>query len=394
MKRIYELDGLRAIAVAAVITDHYAPFRTMADGLPTTLGSFGVDVFFVLSGYLITRILLGLRSSTDAYRVFYARRSLRILPPYVLLLLLVYGTGALLNQANSLPKLLGHAFFLQGFKGTGLVLARLRDLFTGRSPIPGLFDRVGHYSISRDYPNLPFTGSLGPTWSLSVEEWFYVLWAPVVLLLRRRFIGAIAIGACTMGFFIRWLTGNHATFLSTVDVLVSGALVALWLEYRATRFVADQLLIDRIVGTVALVSFCLLMILTALHRDRMAGSLLEIALLGGISWIVQNSGRPHLAMTALRCRVFVYLGSISYMAYLMHLPMYFAVRSLSARFLRMAPMDIQLWTVAVASIIATLLFAAISWNYFEGPIMGLKDRITDSLSADRPRNRRPVIVEG
>ena len=283
------------------------------------MGSFGVDVFFVLSGYLITRILLDLRSRKDAYRVFYARRSLRILPPYVLLLLLVYGTGALLNQTISLPKLLGHAFFLQGFKGTGLALARLRDLFTGRSPIPGLFDRVGRYSISRDYPHLPFTGSLGPTWSLSVEEWFYVLWAPVVLLLRRRLIGAIAMGACTMGFFIRWLTGNHATFLSTVDVLVSGALVALWLEYRATRSAADQLWIDRIVGTVALVSFCLLMVLTAVHRDRISGSLLEIALLGGISWIVLNSGRPHLVMTALRCRVFVYLGSISYMAYLMHL---------------------------------------------------------------------------
>ena len=74
--------------------------------------------------------------------------------------------------------------------------------------------------------------------------------------------------------------------------------------------------------------------------------------------------------------------------------MYFAVRSLLTRFLRTAPMGIQLWTVAVASITATLLFAAISWNYFEGPIMGLKDRITDSLTADRTGNRRPVIVEG
>ncbi len=140
MKRIHELDGLRAIAVAAVITDHYAPFRTMAHGLPTTMGSYGVDVFFVLSGFLITRILLGLRSRKDAYRVFYARRSLRILPPFALLLLLVYGTSALLNQAISLPKLLGHAFFLQSFKGTGLVLMRIRDLITGRSQIPGLFD--------------------------------------------------------------------------------------------------------------------------------------------------------------------------------------------------------------------------------------------------------------
>jgi peptidoglycan/LPS O-acetylase OafA/YrhL len=394
MKRIHELDGLRAIAVAAVITDHYAPFRTMANGLPTTLGSFGVDVFFVLSGYLITRILLGLRTRQDAYRVFYARRSLRILPPFLLLLLLVYGTSALLNQAISLPKLLGHAFFLQGFKGTGFVLVRLRDLITGRSPVPGLLDSVAHYPLSRDYPHLPFTGSLGPTWSLSVEEWFYVLWAPVVLLLRRRLIGAIAIAACTMGFLVRWLTGNQATFLATVDVLVSGALVALWLEYRATRSTTDRLWIDRIVGAMALVSFSLLVVLTAVHRDRMAGTLLEIALVGGMSWIVLNSGTQHPATRALRCRVFVYLGTISYMTYLIHLPMYFAVRSVLTRFTRTAPMVAQLWIVAASSIAASLLFAAISWNYFEGPIMGLKDRMTDHLSADRTVTQHPVAVEG
>ena len=303
---------------------------------------------FVLSGYLITRILLGLRTRKDAYRIFYARRSLRILPPFLLLLLLVYGTSALLNQAISLPKLLGHAFFLQGFKGTGLVLVRLRDIITGRSPVPGLFGSVAHYPLSRDYPHLPFTGSLGPTWSLSVEEWFYVLWAPVVLLLRRRLIGAIAIAACTMGFLIRWLTGNQATFLATVDVLVSGALVALWLEYRATRPVDDRLWIDRIVGAMALVSFSLLVVLTAVHRDRMAGTLLESALLGGMSWIVLNSGTQHPVTRALRCRVFVYLGTISYMTYLIHLPMYFAVRSLLTPFVRTSPMGAQLWIVAAS----------------------------------------------
>ncbi len=197
-----------------------------------------------------------------------------------------------------------------------------------------------------------------------------------------------------MGFLIRWLTGNQATFLSTVDALVSGALVALWLEYRATRSVADQLWMDRILGTVSFVSFCLLVILTAAHRDRMAGSLVEIALLGGMSWIVLNGGSPHPVTTALRFRMLVYLGSISYMTYLIHLPMYFAVRSLLTRFLATAPMGIRLWMVALASITATLLFAAVSWNYFEGPIMGLKDRMTDSLTSDRRVADVPWSLKG
>jgi len=87
VKRIREFDGVRAIAVSLVIFDHYAPFRNLWHSAPARYGGVGVDVFFVLSGFLITGILLDSRTESHPYRVFYARRSLRILPAYALLML-------------------------------------------------------------------------------------------------------------------------------------------------------------------------------------------------------------------------------------------------------------------------------------------------------------------
>jgi peptidoglycan/LPS O-acetylase OafA/YrhL len=393
MRRIQELDGLRAIAVAAVIADHYAPFRTFGDGASATLGSFGVDLFFVLSGYLITTILLGLRAVQRPYRIFYARRLLRILPPFGLLLLLVYGGSALLHEPISKSKLIGQLLFLRSFRDTGAVLSGLRDVLSGRSQVPGLFARITRTPISRDYPYLPLTGSLGPTWSLSVEEWFYLLWAPVVLLCRRRLIVVIGVTLCTMGFFLRWVTGNGSNFFTTVDVLISGALLALWLERRRTLSFTQRSLHDRVVVGTALVSISFFVLVSILHRDRTACSLIEIAVAGGLSWIIINSGSPHAIMAALRCKPLVYLGTISYMTYLIHLPMYFIVRSAFSRVTTGLPEAEASWIVAVCSISATILFAALSWKYFEGPILGLKDRLEDRVT-NRPAFAPRPISQG
>ncbi|HEX5284027.1 MAG TPA: acyltransferase family protein, partial [Bryocella sp.] len=82
MSRILELDGLRAIAILLVLGCHYPGFANRAKRLPE-FGWVGVDIFFALSGYLITTILLGLRGRSAPYRTFYSRRAIRILPPYL-----------------------------------------------------------------------------------------------------------------------------------------------------------------------------------------------------------------------------------------------------------------------------------------------------------------------
>src|ERR1700743_2520087 len=82
VSRILELDGIRAIAILLVLGCHYAGFATQLGGFPM-FGWVGVDIFFALSGYLITTILLGLRGRPAPYRTFYSRRAVRILPPYL-----------------------------------------------------------------------------------------------------------------------------------------------------------------------------------------------------------------------------------------------------------------------------------------------------------------------
>src|SRR5579862_1986494 len=96
--RIKELDGLRGIAVLAVIDLHYLGWLPIAG---SAYGWLGVDLFFVLSGFLITSILVGLRGKEHYFKVFYSRRALRIFPPYFLGLLVYLGVSFALGMPGT-----------------------------------------------------------------------------------------------------------------------------------------------------------------------------------------------------------------------------------------------------------------------------------------------------
>ena len=386
MKRIHEFDGLRTLAVLMVIADHYAPFRNWGNSAPARYGGLGVDIFFVLSGFLITTILLELKNTEHAYKIFYARRMLRILPPFLLLLTFVYGVGFLRHDGFEKTKFLGQMLFLRSFKDTGAVFGQVWLVIRGAGPLPGLFQKVVPGPLPHDYPWLPMSGSLGPTWSLSVEEWFYVLWAPVVLMLGRRAILRVAIAVCACGFVLRWFAGNATEFFSSVDLLIVGAILALWMEQRESlpktlRARADWW-ID-ICAVLALISF---VGLTFLHRDRMSRSLVALFVFGALAWLIRHAKSNHLLCGFLRLRPMVYLGTISYTLYLIHLPMYFVVRSvLYERTATWSP-TAQAWAIAACSIIATILFAGASWKFYELPILSFKDVLTDRIRKSRRAN--------
>jgi len=381
MTRIQEFDGLRTFAVLVVIADHYAPLRNFADSAPARLGGFGVDLFFVLSGYLITTILLGLRTTDRPYQVFYVRRFLRILPPYFLLLVLVYGLAAVLREPIASSKVAGQILFLRSFKDSGAVLERLWFVFSGATPVPGLFHTLVSGPVPRDYPWLPITGSLGPTWSLSVEEWFYLLWAPVVLLFSRRTILRIAGCVCVMGFLLRWLGAGGTDFLSSVDILITGAVLALWVERRATLPGNLQRRYDYAIGISGIASLIVFVVLTSVHRDLISRTLIEVFVFAALAWIIQNAGRSHPICSSLRWKPIVYVGTISYMVYLIHLPMYFIVRSAVYRITAGLSDISRMWVVCLCSVAATIAFSALSWKYFEHPILRFKDILTEGASS-------------
>src|SRR4029453_9090916 len=153
--RIPSLDGLRAISIAFVFFGHLAGTRgfplSTQTGNATGLAELGVHVFFVISGYLITRLLLEEidRNGRIDLRRFYLRRTLRIFPPYYTLL-------ALLFIAD-----------IAGFVGLH------------RHDVLRAMTYTTNYAPDRSW-------YVGHTWSLSVEEQFYLLWPAVMLLVRPR----------------------------------------------------------------------------------------------------------------------------------------------------------------------------------------------------------------
>ena len=228
--RIFELDGLRAIAILLVVGCHYPGFAGRLWRLPE-FGWIGVDIFFALSGYLITTILLGLRGRRTPYRTFYSRRFIRILPPYLAttLFLLVIAFREHWHIGNFLASQLlflqgipesTRDFFMQFIRYPWYHLTHSPSLLANAHALP-----LGSSGTRMDYAYVP------PTyWSLSIEEYFYLLWAPIVLRCSLRTILRIAVAVCILEMVIRWIVGTDMAYFSLpcrFDALLYGALLAI-----------------------------------------------------------------------------------------------------------------------------------------------------------------------
>jgi len=207
--RIPQLDGLRGLAILAVLAWHLVATPLGTRTGPLALTWAGVDLFFVLSGYLIADILLKARGAANYFRVFYARRACRLLPLY-LLTLLAYGLArGLLADHPALapllesgePPLWTYAAFAQNF---GMAL---------------------HATFGR--------GWLAVTWSLAVEVQFYLLLPVLVRYARPSVLPVVAVGCLVAGPVVRALmppVAGYVSLVSRADSFFAGVLVAyiLW----------------------------------------------------------------------------------------------------------------------------------------------------------------------
>ncbi len=200
-----ELDGLRALAIWFVLVGHLlftypstpASTRFLPHAVASVLehGWLGVDLFFVLSGFLITGILLATKSrgSRAYFRRFYIRRAARILPLYfVVLIVLVVAF---------------HGRFAPFFAFCALLSANLASLF-----------------------NIGVPDAAGPYWSLAVEEQFYLIWPWLVLYLKAERLARVAIGVIAIEPFLRLSAHGQALELMwyRADGLAMGAFLAVW----------------------------------------------------------------------------------------------------------------------------------------------------------------------
>lgn len=205
---IKQLDGLRFLAVAGVMTSHFVHFENIY--LQRIPFGYGVNMFFVISGFLITQILLKNKEAITsgelfpgrAIKNFFARRSLRIFPIYYLTILLLY---------------------VSHFQNTHDV-----------------FGWVVSYTVNI-YLSLdkPYIGAFNHLWSLAVEEQFYLIWPFLILFISKSKLPVLIYGTIILSIAFKlilfliagWTTAINAFTMSCGDSLGMGALIAYWRIY-------------------------------------------------------------------------------------------------------------------------------------------------------------------
>lgn len=387
MRRIKELDGLRTIAIVGVLFSHFVHEDTRLANF-FRLGWAGVDLFFAISGFLITGILIDLRGRDAAFRIFYWRRTLRILPPYYFALIVTLVLAVLHAEQINYRAVIHHALFLSSVKPTLVKSAVARIFFSAPAPTPVPFAPPG--------PSLPhFKDGLEVYWSLSVEELFYLIWAPILLKGSRRLMVLCSTVPLLVCPLLRGLAHSiphieeSLGFVFRFDSLAAGGCIALFFCAMEKGCLTPKI-VDRGLITTLGLSFVSLLALAqhegALHGDvrtTLLFSVLGFSLLAAmcaslVGVCARWSGKLGFCSALLRSRPVTYLAKVSYTVYLLHLPIYVLVGLMFVKFLGRNPvaagsgLDVLCGVLATAGVIAV---AGVLWKYFEAPILQFKDAL-------------------
>jgi len=353
MKRIAQLDGVRGVAILLVIVWHYFACQVIAE--PNSIISYfnialrltwsGVDLFFVLSGFLIAGILLDHRSTSNFFQVFYVRRACRIFPLYFLILGLFVCLTASPHFTSPSFKWIFH------------------------DPLP-----IWSYASFTQNLLMGARGDFGPhwlgiTWSLAVEEQFYLFVPLLIYFLPRRRLFYVLFAAILAAPLLRFASPGFHAFVNTPwrsDSLLSGALLALLVRWNP--FVAAV----RQHRTLVRFSFVALVLGAAFMTLRpspfgnfihlwlaaLFSNLILIAFIGNEPFFKRILGSPML----------VWMGRLSYGIYMFHQ----AVNGLVYGYVRHGPPQIRTIAdagITCASLCITLALAMLSYRFVEGPLV-------------------------
>lgn len=357
--RIPALDGIRGVAIALVLIVHFYYRGPQITSSPISkeyfiFGWTGVELFFVLSGFLITSILLKAKKAGGNLSAFYINRSARILPLYVVFL------GALLLASYiSLPPPLSNS------------LLNFREYFFT------YFFYISNFAYIAGWDLAKADILLSPTWSLAVEQHFYLFWPLLVLFLSekltRRVIACVYIAMVTVRLY---LAGHmnpdvvyHTTFLH-FDGLAIGSLAAMYLPAIVERI--------KLVKSVAVISFVLMIVLFAsqgtFHYKNQHIFSLGIPLVNVFycSFMICIMSSKSLSRV-FSMRPLTILGKYSYCIYLLHWPMLMIFSQVKIE------ANMAMWAALCLSFTLVLLvMARVSWVLIEKPssnfIRKLKNR--------------------
>jgi peptidoglycan/LPS O-acetylase OafA/YrhL len=331
------LDGLRALAVGIVIAVHATFLIPGRRELLVPGGWVGVDLFFVLSGYLITRLLADEidRAGKIDLRRFYIRRSLRLLPAFAALLLIDLVVSTYIFPDTDI------------YKATLVSIAYIMNW-------------------SRAFNWFP-QASLGHTWSLSMEEQFYILWPAVFIAIRRRrplsWLLAMIVGMLIWRSIVA-LGGADAErtyngFDTHADTLLIGCAAALLRLDESRR---------EIIRRLSALPITALAVILAVFRYRTLLTQTFGYTLAAImtAWLILAATQPGRLRDFLSIRPLTYTGKISYGLYLWHYPIIWIGRGHIHGY------------ISILLIPLSYLAAMMSYHYIEKPFLRLKARFEPS----------------
>jgi peptidoglycan/LPS O-acetylase OafA/YrhL len=337
--RVPELDALRALAAIAVMTYHLRSYW-----LPRAW--VAVDLFFVLSGYFITSIALKYGENTGFLWTFYLRRALRILPVYLLTLLALSVLSPWLPQRCHFAGLPYHLVYMHTINRYGLVA------------IP------------------EFSPYLLHTWTIAIEEQFYLVW-PILLLFARRG-QALLLGAAVATISVVARSGgiHWWTTLGRLDALALGGILAALLADR-------QCVLERIqqyrTGFCAAAGAGLATLILAAYGGgfpiegppkwpAMTVLASSVMWFGVVGLVVTHAGHPLLAF--LRRPRLCFLGQMSYSLYLYHYVVFWIMRD----YLYSVGIRGRSLAGDAASVLFVIGLSLLSFRYIELPLLRFKDR--------------------
>jgi peptidoglycan/LPS O-acetylase OafA/YrhL len=336
-QRLPQLDGIRGIAILVVIFHNESvKFPLLYLDRVFANGWMGVDLFFVLSGFLITGILLDTKQSDGYFKNFYARRCLRIWPLYYSSIFLMFVIIPFLRPSD------GHMIFQRS----------------------GPWWSFPFYLQNFFVPNpAGAAGLLGVTWSLAVEEQFYLVWPFIVRLCSDAVLRRIAIAIICISPLLRLLLASHGVILysntfSRLDGLMAGSLLATAVrsnDFVPSRFVKTAWIVLCITLPLAFWTEAIQAEWIVFSMSALASaSLVYLSLFSSQKWL----------HAVVKNRFVVYTGTISYGLYLLHkLPFDLG-----------ATEHFDKYPLISAPILFAAAYgiAALSWNFLEKPFLNLK----------------------
>jgi peptidoglycan/LPS O-acetylase OafA/YrhL len=337
-----DIDGLRALAVLLVVAFHYYP--NWIEGSKFIQGGFiGVDIFFVISGYLITSIIFyGIRNHSFSIKEFYAKRIRRIFPALLAMLTSVFLFGWYVMLPNEFSLLAKHILGGIGFSSNFV-----------------LSNEVGYFDDAIDVKPLLHL------WSLGIEEQFYIFWPALLMLIFSNKLLALIIIFCTVSFFLNFFLVQsdptlvfYSTFTRAWELILGGIIAAFNLVTNNKCYLKNFYLVN-------LISFIgiLFILYSVLYLNGKVAFPYYYGLIPTLgACLVIISGKQALINNYfLSNRLLVYIGLISFPLYLWHWPL-LVLYKISFN------LDTVSFTARIILVIISFVLASLTYHLIEIPI--------------------------